>query len=210
VANGEKAAVLWKIHDNFAASVDNPARLAITSGGDCFASQIYLKFLQNFDETKFRDTKITLRTNGLLFKKYWNSIKKVHKRIDEVMISIDAACRETYEKVRRGGNWERLLENLEFIKEVNGRDANFSYMMPFCVQKANFREMGDYVDFAEKYGATCVLFMFLLPNGDLTGEAYDDAAVFKPAHPLYTEYRGLLIDPRLYRPIVSLPNEMRV
>ena len=56
-------------------------------------------------------------SNGLLL----NS-KKVFKLIeaglDSIKISIDGADKETYEKIRVGGKFEKLLENLKMLKEA--------------------------------------------------------------------------------------------
>lgn len=50
----------------------------------------------------------------------------LHKRIDECLrlhyltISIDGGKKETYEELRKGGNWERLVENIDTLLEARG------------------------------------------------------------------------------------------
>ena len=58
--------------------------------------------------------RINLHTNAVLCdERAWDDCS-LHGRVDEVDVSIDAARPETYAIVRRGGNFERLLKNLNF------------------------------------------------------------------------------------------------
>jgi hypothetical protein len=205
MARGDKFTRIKKIHDSVVRKLHNPQRLAITSGGDALASPVFLPFLQNFDEERFPDTKITLRTNALLFnEKIWKSIKKSHTHIDIVIISIDAATKKTYSIVRKPGNFNVLLKNLEVVKRVKDNEVRFSLDFAFCVQKRNFREMGEFVSFAERYGADRVSFGLLTPNGCLVGDAFLEHAVHLESHPEYPEFIRQLEDPRLKKTFVAL------
>ena len=61
--------------------------------------------------------RIHLHTNALLWTpKMWRQVPdEVKRAINSAEISIDAARPETYSVNRRGGDFDRLLENLEFI-----------------------------------------------------------------------------------------------
>jgi sulfatase maturation enzyme AslB (radical SAM superfamily) len=205
MARGDTLRRLQRVHEQVVAKLHNPARLAVTSGGDALASPIYLPFLQNFDETRFPDTKITLRTNGLLFTpEIWASLGKAHAHIDEIIISVDAATQNTYSQVRRPGNFAVLLKNLEFIKHIKMKYGAFRYTLSFCVQKRNFREMGDFVSLAENYGADNICFGHLTPNGDLVDDAFVEHAVHVESHPDHKEYKKCLHDRRLKKPSVTM------
>lgn len=209
IAKGAALDRVQKIHNKTISLLNNPQRLAITSGGDCFASRIYLEFLQNFDETRFRDTKITLRTNGLLFKRYWDSIHKAHSHIDEIIISVDAASKEVYHRVRFPGDFDVLCENLEYIKAIKEQHP-FRYIMPFCVQKRNYSQMGDFVDFGKKYGADHVDFGLLTPNGELYGDTFREHAVHLPENPEHEAFIELLkTDLRLRGDSIGMSADMR-
>lgn len=121
--------------------------IALTGVGDPFMSKIFRKFLFEFDSHKYPHLKkIHFHTNGQLFnEKLYNKMLGIHGLELSMDISIDASCSETYSKVRPPGNWNTLLENLDFIKKLdNINEVGFSMV----VQKENYKEMHDFIDFA--------------------------------------------------------------
>lgn len=91
---------------------------------------------------------IDLITNGLLLPKYWNDVKGC--TFGSLLVSIDAADKETYEKIRRGGAWEDLLASLDLIK--THRDRFTSITLNMTVMRANYQSIPDFINFAESYG----------------------------------------------------------
>jgi hypothetical protein len=43
----------------------------------------------------------------------WDSMSNIHAYVKTCEISIDAATKETYEKLRLGGRWDKIIEGLE-------------------------------------------------------------------------------------------------
>ena len=140
VSNIEESKIITeKMNNLLEVFGDSISRLYLSGSGDPFASKSYRDFLINFDSKKYpKINSIHLHTNGLLFDEVmWNKIKNVHKFIKSIEISIDAGTKETYEKVR-GGNWNKLIDNLNFIASISTiGEKTFS----FVVQDTNFREM---------------------------------------------------------------------
>jgi MoaA/NifB/PqqE/SkfB family radical SAM enzyme len=66
------------------------------------------------------DLKIFLSSNGLLLHKRLELLFSYADIIDELRLSIDGATRETYEKIRKPGKFDRLIENLEHLHRANG------------------------------------------------------------------------------------------
>ena len=101
---------------------------------------------------------ITLHTNGILFTEFnWNRIHpETKKLINKVIVSIDASSPETYNMVR-GGNFITLCKNLEFIQSLNIKDFG-SY---FTVNKYNYTEMNEFVDFADSYKMNFISFWLM-------------------------------------------------
>lgn len=130
-------------------------RLELCGSGDPVASPTYRKFLQTLDLGKFKNLRqIKLHTNAqLLTESFWQTLPEgVQKIINGLEISIDAATKETYEKIRRGGKWEQLLKNLDFL----GRQKQITHWeFDFVVQRDNYKEILDFykfcVDFYKKY-----------------------------------------------------------
>ena len=86
------------------------------SDGDPFASLVYRYFVK---ATKhLPNIRFTVQTNGLLIKKMHERHTELFEKLDTLNISIDGATKETYETLRRGGSYEKILENLETVKKI--------------------------------------------------------------------------------------------
>jgi MoaA/NifB/PqqE/SkfB family radical SAM enzyme len=120
----------------------NIKMLYLSGAADPFASKSIRKLLLNFNRDKFPNvTHIHLHTNGLLLnEKMWNSLSHIHDLIQTIEISVDASKEETYNIVRRGGDWKTINENLKFISKINLTNKRVS----FVVQDTNYREMEDF------------------------------------------------------------------
>jgi MoaA/NifB/PqqE/SkfB family radical SAM enzyme len=99
--------------------------------------------------------RFNLQTNGLLMKKMFSRLDKILTRVAVLNISIDGATKETYELLRRGGQFEKLLENLEFIKHYHEK---FRIKFHMVVQKSNWHEMNKMLELADRFNAHEVIF----------------------------------------------------
>ena len=120
------------------------------SDGDPFASHVYRHFME---QTPERDNiKYSILTNGLMLKDFAPRVPKVIRNLKELGVSIDGATRETYERLRLGGKWEKIIENLEHISSLKGQHG-FRFVLHFVVQKDNYHEIETMIDLGEQYGA---------------------------------------------------------
>lgn len=120
----------------------------LAGNGDPFARADTRDLLLNLDHSMYPDLRINLLTNGLLLPKYWDKIR--HLRFGSLNISVDAATRQTYEKIRRGGTWQDLLAAFDVVKSGNG---NFHHVIiNMTVMRDNYREIPAFVELASRYG----------------------------------------------------------
>ena len=134
---------------------DQPVKVHIGSDGDPFASHVYRHFME---QTPERDNiKYSLLTNALMFKEFHHRIQNVIRNLDDLGVSIDGASRDTYEKLRLGGRWDKINENLECIAELKNRH-NFKLGLHMVVQADNWHEMDDMLALAHKHKADRVYF----------------------------------------------------
>ena len=63
-------------------------------------------------------------------------------------VSVDAARQDTYEVVRRGGSFDRLCRNLDFLGGLRAERRIDLLRLDFVVQALNFREMPEFVEWA--------------------------------------------------------------
>ncbi len=85
-----------------------------------------------------------LSTNGLLIHKHIENIIEYRDVCPVVHFSVDGATKETYEKIRIRGNWDKLIENINLAYKTlrkNGVPLKFS----LCMSKDNVHEIGDFI-----------------------------------------------------------------
>ena len=125
----------------------------VGSDGDPFASLVYRYFIKGIKDLP--NVRFTIQTNGLLIKKMYQRHLNMFEKLDILNISIDGATKPTYELLRRGGQFEKLLENLEFIKDYH---QQFEIKIHMVVQKSNWQEMGDMLELADRFNVHQVIF----------------------------------------------------
>ena len=146
IAKDEEIESIDNIMNSISKTFKNTASMIYISGSsEPFASKTFKKFLKNVNLELFPNIhNIHIHTNGLLLdEKMWNQIENSHKYIKTIEVSIDAATKETYEKIRRGGNWEKLIENLKFISSIPTIGGKW---YSFVVQDTNYKEMKMFYD----------------------------------------------------------------
>lgn len=157
--------------------------VVIGSNGETFVSKVYLhiiKELKNLSHVRF-----IINTNASSVIDHKDLLDDVFfKKVRQFMVSIDAATKETYEKLRRPGKWENLLENLDYITSF-GLPINAN----FIVQKSNFREILPFVDFCKQYNMT-ISFTLMTDWG--TYHNINEQLVHIPESPYYEEFRHIV------------------
>jgi|TARA_R110000822_G_scaffold29199_3_gene86240 MoaA/NifB/PqqE/SkfB family radical SAM enzyme len=129
---------------------NHPIQVHIGSDGDPFASHVYRHFME---QTPERDNiKYSILTNGLMFKEFHQTVPHIINNLKELGVSIDGATKETYEKLRIGGRWEKITEALQCISELR-KKKDFRFILHFVVQKDNYHEMENIIELGEQYGA---------------------------------------------------------
>src|SRR6185436_14141221 len=97
-------------------------------------------------------------------------------------ISIDAATRATYERIRVGGDFDRLIANIGLLQRCKARlGSRFPVItFNFVLMRSNVGELPDLVDLAQRLGVEGIAAMHLTPylGLDLGGESLaGDAAL---------------------------------
>ena len=162
--------------------------MSVSGTADAFASKTFRKLLIDFDYEKFPNIKsLYIQTNGLLLnEEMWKKIEKSHNSIFTIGISIDAATKETYNIVRRGGDWEILMENLKFISQI---DKIKSYS--FVVQDTNYKEMKAFYDLITSFkqrGIYKIYYSKISNWGTFTDDEFKMKEVFNENHPEFKSF----------------------
>jgi MoaA/NifB/PqqE/SkfB family radical SAM enzyme len=171
------------LKDNlFFSPTDAKIYLYLSTSGELFASELLLDMVSSIKVSDFPNLKLEIQTNGLLCKKRWHRLGELSDKVDLVLISIDAATKDTYEKLRRGGDWQNLMENLSWLKEKKNKD-NFRLVTRMVVQDSNYTEMSNFYELSKSYSADTVHYNRITDWGTYTKEEFNSVDVFSNDHP---------------------------
>lgn len=146
-------------------------RIDFDGAGEVFFSKYYLRVLKSINSERFPALKnILIRSNGVLFtEEKWNEMSNIHNYNIEIAISIDAAKKETYDRIRLNGDFQKVCDNLYWLSEKRKNNDIKYFQVDFCVQRENFREMKEFIDFSNNYNVDKISFQKLFSDkfGDL-------------------------------------------
>ena len=166
---------------------EHPIQVHIGSDGDPFASHVYRHFME---QTPERDNiKYSILTNALMFREFHTRVPYVINNLQELGVSIDGASKNTYEKLRLGGKWDKINENLECISNLKQKHG-FRFILHFVVQKDNYHEMEDIMMLGQKYNADRVWLSRI--HDWNTFDNFPQHNIFDQGHPLHTDFKQRL------------------
>jgi MoaA/NifB/PqqE/SkfB family radical SAM enzyme len=172
-------------------------QVKITGSGDPFASGHYRHVLKRLSRREFPQLRVQLQTNGLLLdRRAWDELG-LDGLVESVWVSIDAALPETYAIVRRGGSFDRLLQNFRFLEALRRQGRIGRLRLDFVVQARNFREMPDAVAIARAFGFDRIYFQMVRNWGTFTVAEFDGHFIGSPDHRDYGEFLEVLRHPNL-------------
>ncbi len=99
--------------------------------------------------------KTEIVTNATLLHR-GNVLPKLLETLDLFQVSLDGATRETYERVRVGGKWDKTIENLRAFNAARGRlpaNRRPRFYLIFVLMEFNVHELPLFVDLAKALGA---------------------------------------------------------
>ena len=162
--------------------------LNITGSGDAFASPLYWNYLKELAANPIpKNLRLNLKTNGVLMtEQHWQEIEPLWNHISYVEVSVDAFKEETYKIVRKNGNFKKLKNNLDcFDKMVsNSCFPNLSgWQTNFIVQRDNFLELKDFVNWQLSYVSKPIIWTNLLAQWHhMPDEKFKSMAIWRDDH----------------------------
>ena len=162
-------------------------KFTLSGDGDPFASSIYRHFLTNLKLKDNKNVEIEIVTNGILVKDHWHKMAGVYNNIVRFKFSFDAGSKEIYEKIRRGGNWDKLLDSVRYIADWR-KSYNPKLLLTsnFVVQTGNYVDMVRYVELCDSLGIDEINFQRIDNWG--TFENFEEHAVWRSDHPEYKNF----------------------
>jgi pyruvate-formate lyase-activating enzyme len=180
--------------------------IKITGSGDPFGSNHFRHVLRRLNRREFPNLWLEIQTNGqLLDRRAWRDLE-LESLVDSIWVSIDAARPTTYEHLRRGGSFDRLMRNLEFVAGLRREGQIRSFQLDAVVQAANLDELPEIVDLGLRHGVDRVSFQRIRNWGTFTAAEFADHDVCSLSHPRFADLCAVLRDPRMAGPHVDLGN----
>lgn len=181
-------------------------QVKVTGSGDPFGSNHFRYILKRLNRREFPSLLLQIQTNGqLLDEQAWRDLK-LEGLVESVWISIDAARPATYERLRRGGSFSRLMRNLEFVAELRRAERIRSFQLDAVVQTANVDELPEIVDLGRRLGADRVHLQRIRNWGTFTAAEFAEHDVASFGHPRFADLCAVLRDQRLTGADVDLGN----
>ena len=165
---------------------DHRIELTLDTLGDVFASPMQLNFLNSINIQDFPNLEIDLITNGLLAKRRWDRMGDAQHRVSRVTVSYDSPNPNTYERLRRGGKFTDLIENLIFLKEKK-QENGMQFKVRMVVQKENYQQMLDFYEFSQQFDVDEVQFQRIVNWGTFSLDEFNEVDVFNPKSDNYDQ-----------------------
>ncbi len=181
------------------------SNLYVTGSGDPFASSHFRRLLTEYcHRTSPPIRKLILETNGVLCDdRAWREMG-LYGHVKDVLVSIDAATEPTFNILRRGGDWKRLIKNMRFLGKLR-REGEIPHLLQrYVVQVTNFREMPDFVRMGLDFAVDSVEFTLIRNWNTFTPEEFARHNIGSRDHPDYAEFLEILKDPIFDHPVVNL------
>lgn len=170
-------------------------RVSMLGAGDPFASQYARLILKKLTPSEYPNLRVSIQTNGVLFdERAWSDLE-LDGKIRNVIVSMDASTEDVYKVVRRGGDFKRLMENLQFLSRMRKAGKFDNLRLDCVVQWRNYRDLPGLIRIAEDLDADTVTFQAIYNWGTFSREDFLQETITRPDHPEFSDFLTVLRDP---------------
>ncbi len=186
---------------------DQKIMIGFDGTGEVFHSAIYREIFEteNFFSNLELWPNITFlfKTNGVMMtEKIQKRYAHLFKRMESISISIDAGNKESYDKVRLGGQWDLLWKNLDYLHETcfnpDSLDSQ-DWSWQLILQEDNYESIPELIKLARSYTKKMpsVVISPLINWGTFTSEEFAKKAVWQPTSEKYQHLLEILNSPEV-------------
>jgi MoaA/NifB/PqqE/SkfB family radical SAM enzyme len=163
---------------------DKKIKLECSGTGEVFASPMLMNFINSIDCSKFPNLELDIGTNGLMCEQNWHRLGDKHRAIKKITVSIDASQAGTYEKLRRGGKWPKILEAMKFLQSKK-HELGFALHTRIIVQQQNYTQMESFYNLCQTFDVDTVEYSRVTNWGTWNFLEFNSQDVLNPVHPEY-------------------------
>jgi len=164
-----------------------------SGGGDPFGSKYCRNLLKKISKLN-PDLKFYICSNGVLMSEDMCRKLGIYDRITGVTISLHAAKKETYDKIVRFGNFDKVIQNLKWLSDKKNEGKIGNINMVFVVNNLNYKEIPDFIDLCHKYGVRPAFSLYRYWGTEYGKDPFK-TNVWDSKHPEYQEFLEVLKNP---------------
>ena len=127
-------------------------KVCLIGSGDPLASKHTRNFIKMI-VAEYPHIKFDLHTNGLLLKETLLKELGIIDKLSVIQVSIHSATKETYNKLIFDGNFDVLMDNLNYISNLKNENKIENLHLFFVVSNANINDAKKFVYLAKKLNA---------------------------------------------------------
>lgn len=120
--------------------------------GEVFASKISRDLIKQI-ATKFPNVKFEIITNGIHCTKENIEELNLTNKISMMTVSLHAFTEKTYNKIVKGGNYKKVLENINYLSSLKKNGQIERFELHFTVTSVNYKEIPDMIRLCRKIDA---------------------------------------------------------
>lgn len=191
-----------KIKDTILPIFKNAHSIRFGCSGEPFASRKEKTLMKSISET-YPNIKYHIHTNGILGDKKLLDELGIYEKINIMTVSIHSASRWTYNKIVRGGNYDKMLKNLKLYSEMKEQNLIDNLRMIFVVYSENYKEMPKFIELAKKHNANPEFWAYRINETEL-GRNYEKYSIIEPTH---KEHKNLvkILKSRIFDSVTLYP-----
>ena len=173
---------------NLGPLIKNAKHICLSGCGEAILSPHSRGLIKAWSSEEYPELNAELRTNVFtLSEKAWSALGKGREVIKHIAASIDAASKDTFERLRCPAKWETVLENLAFIKLLRDTEQLDLFEIHTVIQAGNLDELVDIVNMAIQYNADVITFSRLVNWSEMSEKEYFDINPFWVEHPEHSK-----------------------
>ena len=182
--------------------------------GEIFFSPVYREIFETEQifqtPEKWPNIKFVLCTNGtMMTEKIQKKYSVLFNRMLSIRLSIDAGNEDSYNKVRVGGDWSLLFDNINYLYHNTIAPGKLGWAWNLILQKNNYESIPDLIDLAYRYEESLpeIYIVNMLNWGTLDQIDFDEQAVWFPKSSRYNDVKRVLnLDKVKKYPKIFFPN----
>ena len=175
--------------------------------GEPFSSLKEKALIKKITE-KYPNVRFQFHTNGILGSELILKELNVYDRIEIMTVSMHSATEEIYNKVCIGGNYQRVIQNLNLYSKMKKENLIQFFRMIFVVYSENYKDMTKFIELAEELGAEAQFWAYRKNDTEI-GRNYEKYSIIEPSHPLNKDLVNMLKQDIFNKPNVILYPELQ-